>query len=124
MDGEGVQLAFCPLLWRANGGRTDEKGKPVFGGGEMTRGVCTRAYDCDSCGHMQEELSHHPPGTVWWVCPACTSRLKKRSRGIGDHLHLPGFYTEGECQNPSCHREDKHSGFLQLILGDIRKESG
>lgn len=92
----------------------------------MVRGACTRAYDCDTCSLMQEELAKLPVNDSWWICPDCTSRVKSRSRGRGAHLTLPGFYTEGYCQNPNCQREgdEKYTGFLQLVLGDIRLESG
>lgn len=121
-----MQQAFCPLLWRANGGAFNADGTPRHS--EQSeypiRGLCTRAYDCDSCELMMEELTYHAPYTVWWCCPDCISDLKKKSAGRGLHLSLPGFYTEGTCWNPSCQREGRYSVLLQLVLGDIRKEGG
>lgn len=86
--------------------------------------MCTATFDCDQCELLQAELVYHAPETVWWCCPSCISQLKSRTKGRGVHLHLPGFYTEGRCQNPNCGRdeEDRYSILLQLILGDIRKE--
>jgi hypothetical protein len=123
MDGEGVQQAFCPLLWRANGGKLNARGLPVITD-EPIRGMCTRAYDCFTCELMQEELSFYQPGTVWWLCPECVARIKSRRDIRGQHIKLLGFYTEGECQNAHCHRADRHSPILQLLLGDIYKEGG
>lgn len=125
MDEDGVPQAFCPLLWRANGGAFDNKGVPLKGE-DPVRGYCTRPYDCADCEHMQQELSFHPPDQVWWICPRCVAQLKSRRNQRGRHLLLPGYYTEGCCQNPLCKREgeSKNSPFLQLVIGDIRKESG
>lgn len=127
MDGDGVQQAFCTLLWRANGGEVDKRGQPIFRRKEEPiRGYCTRAYDCYTCSLMQEELRNYPPDHVTWVCPDCASHLKKRARGVGAHLVMPGFYTEGYCQSPFCRREPEArlSPILQVVIGDIRKEGG
>lgn len=125
MDGDGVQQAFCILLWRANGGAVDANGKPQFKS-DPVRGICTRAYDCSTCGLMQQELRFQKPFESWWVCPSCASTLKSRRDAKGEHLQLLGFYTEGECQSPACTREGeyKFSILLQLVLGDIREEIG
>ena len=130
MDGDGVKQAFCLLKWRASGGAFDSVGRPVLpkpdpnGEEVVIVGYCTRAYDCYDCEFMQHELSFHPPHLVAWVCPPCVSKLKSRRDEKGSHLQAPGYYTEGQCQNPTCTREDRHSSFLQLIIGDIRKEGG
>lgn len=130
MDGDGIKQAFCPLKWRASGGAFDPRGRPVLpmlsqlSEDAVIVGYCTRAYDCYTCEFMQQELSYHSPSLLHWVCPACVPKLKSRRDGLGSHLSLPGYYTEGECQNPGCTREDRHSGFLQLVFGDIGKESG
>ncbi len=129
MSVKGVQLSFCPLLWRATGGAFDSEGHPAVprdNDGNLI-GNCDEAFECDACEIMQHELAMHPPGTVWWCCTNCVSNLKSRTTGRGLHLLLPGFYSEGYCQNPTCPREgteDAAFSFLQLVIGDIRKESG
>lgn len=131
MDGDGIKQAFCLLKWRASGGAFNADGRPVLpkvdpDDDAVIVGCCTRAYDCYSCEFMQQELSYHPADRANWVCPSCISRLKSRRDGLGLHLALAGYYTEGWCQNPTCCREgdERFSSFLQLVLGDIRKESG
>jgi predicted nucleic acid-binding Zn ribbon protein len=130
MDGDGIKQAFCLLKWRASGGAFDAEGRPVLptdlpdDEDRVIVGYCTRAYDCYSCEFMQQELAHHPADRVTWACPTCVARLKSRPNNRGLHLTLAGYYTEGQCQAPSCIREDRHSCFLQLVLGDVRKESG
>lgn len=121
MDGDGIPQAFCPLLWKANGGSFNANGTPRLPVLEQDyiRGNCTEPYDCDTCGFLQEELTLHPRWA--WCCQPCVSRLKKRTAGRGDHLRLAGFYTDRFCQNPRCSTPGEER-WLQLVLGDILKE--
>jgi hypothetical protein len=123
MDEDGVPLAFCPLLWRSNGGRFDERGRPLIEAA-LVRGNCTRPYDCSDCEHMRLELSYHPQDEIQWVCPQCASLLKNRRDLVGKNLLMPGYFTEGICESVLCRREEeaKHSSFLQLVIGKIKKE--
>jgi len=110
-DGEGGKEAFCLLLWKYNGGVVtpalgilrhsfDQEGLlPKY-----VRGYCTRPGDCFSCPTMQEEIAKHVPGKALWVCSDCVDVLLESSRSAGLPFHLPGYYTEGQCQNPGCPR--------------------
>lgn len=123
---EGVKEAFCLLLWSANGGRVNQLGKPVFDKSGQVRGSCSTPYDCFGCALMQQELSRHPPGYAFWVCPACVSVIVKQAKAGGASFHLPGHFTEGQCQYEYCDRPARVEGeeqlpprfsrFLQLII--------
>lgn len=123
---EGVKEAFCLLLWAETGGRIDAKGQPIFGSGAPARGVCTEPYDCYGCPLMQKELARHPEGHAFWVCPACVSYLAKDAKAREVSFHLPGHYSEGQCQYAECTRPERVEGgeqlparfsrFLQLII--------
>lgn len=123
---EGAKEAFCLLLWAENGGKVDRKGRPLFGASGPTRGHCTTPYDCYGCTLMQREIARHPTGYAFWVCPACVTVLAKEAKAIGQPFHLPGHFTEGQCQYAGCTRPERTEGgeelpprfsrFLQLII--------
>ena len=119
---DGAKEAFCPLLWRANGGAINRNGNPILGRNSDTRGYCTRPYDCYSCEVMQVELSQVPVNMQHWLCPGCISSLCEYAKEIGNKLNIPGFYSEGECQSIVCIREETEtrvSILLQLVLGSL-----
>jgi hypothetical protein len=123
---EGGKEAFCLLLWIANGGRVDSKGRPLFGSSGHARGNCATPYDCYGCELMQRELSQHAVGYAFWVCPECASVLVKDAKNRGVSFRLPGHFTEGQCQHVGCTRPERAEGevvlpprfsrFLQLII--------
>lgn len=123
---EGSKEAFCLLLWLANGGKVNAKGKPIFQADSRARGYCSTPYDCYSCVLMRRELAEHPEGSAFWVCPACVSVLAKDAKTCGLSFHLPGHFTEGQCQYDGCTRPERTEGeealpprfsrFLQLII--------
>jgi hypothetical protein len=125
---EGVKEAFCLLLWAENGGKVDTRGRPAFNASGQTRGNCTTPYDCYGCALMQRELARHPVGYAFWVCPACVSVLAKDAKTREVSFHLPGHFTEGQCQYEGCTRPERVEGdeqlpprfsrFLQLIIYD------
>ena len=110
-DGEGGKEAFCLLLWQYNGGAItpelrilryalDQEGLIQ----KYVRGYCTRPMDCFSCPTMREELAKHAPGKTLWVCSDCAAALIEVARSSDLPYHLPGYYSEGQCQNPECPR--------------------
>jgi hypothetical protein len=101
---EGVKEAFCPLLMQVSGA-----------------GYCDKPFDCASCEVMRYALSGYPEEDKHWICPTCIDEIS-RSR---IPVHVPGYYTEGYCQNPACSREGmgdrppRYSILLQLVLGRL-----
>lgn len=75
---------------------------------------------------MQREIACYPTGYAFWVCPACVTVLAKEAKAIGQPFHLPGHFTEGQCQYAGCTRPERTEGgeelpprfsrFLQLII--------
>ena len=110
--------AFCPILWQANGGLFNKKGRPIFNG-DGIEGNCRNPGDCAYCKYMQASLlSLSDQGIAsLWVCPACVSEIRESARENNITYRFPGFYTEGFCQRPLCSRvgDDKLSIVLQLI---------
>lgn len=126
---EGAKEAFCLLLFISNGGRVDDKGRPVFARGVAARGLCAEPVDCYQCSLMQQEIARHPPGHAFWVCPACLTQVVKKAKKDGVPHHVTGHYTEGHCQYVGCERPPRQEGneelargysrFLQLFIGDV-----
>ncbi len=117
--------AFCLLLWQRNGGKVSPTGRVYLDTDqEFVRGRCTNPADCFQCGVMQEALAkitaqgiHHI-----WVCPNCASVVSKEVKEGAVSAKLPGYFTEGYCQRPSCERaaddpdpEARKSILLQLL---------
>ena len=136
-DGDNLKFSFCLLLWRYNGGQVtpdlkqlsrafDLSGEPLV---KYVRGYCTRAYDCFTCETMQEEIASHPQGEAIWVCPSCVGPAVKAAKAAGVPYHLPGHYTEGQCQYKHCDRPPYmdngverpagYSPYLQILFGPI-----
>jgi hypothetical protein len=127
--------AFCLLLWVHQGGRVDEKGRPVRVRGVRASGNCDAPDDCYRCQLMQQEISRHPPGHAIWVCPDCIGDVVKVAKGKEVSYYLAGHYTEGQCQYMGCVRPPRleydeaaesivekprgYSRFLQLFIGDV-----
>lgn len=112
---------FCPLLWQANGGLLDHKGWPIVGD-DPVRGRCFEPGDCDRCELMQGVLSNLAAQgiTSLWICPSCVGVVCREAKETGINIRLPGFYSEGPCQRPKCHRAEqgehnRYSAILQLL---------
>lgn len=131
-EGEKSEAGFCLLLWAYNGGQVGPNG-PIFSSrSSPSIGYCAEPTDCFSCPLMQQEMAKHPPGTVNWVCPSCIPEVIKLAKEKGISIHIPGHYTEGQCQFVNCSRGARteevpqhqevpvgYSRLLQLIVGDI-----
>lgn len=129
MEGEGVKLAFCPVLWKSNGGPMDPQGHPVISPREEdnVRGYCTKGFDCALCPLLQNELSYVAPENKLWVCSDCVKDLMRLGKELQTKLITPGYYSEGFCQSPTCSRPNRtepgeelqarHSILLQLLIG-------
>jgi hypothetical protein len=130
-EGEGQGEAFCLLLWAANGGNIDGRGRPTRERDQYSRGNCTRPHDCYTCPLLQNELALHPPEEVFWACPQCIAEIAKEAKKQKMSLRLPGYYTEGQCQYKGCTRPARvedgvelppgFSRFLQVVLGPFNK---
>jgi len=110
---------------------------------------CSKPWDCFDCPLMQQELSNHAPNELMWVCPSCITEVIKIAKSKGIPFHVPGHYTEGQCQYEGCTRPQRteygdddpkflvdpllpwanedlverpagYSKLLQLFIGDIR----
>jgi hypothetical protein len=94
MDSDGKEdvKEFCVLLFIENGGRVDERGRPVS---SISVGYCSDPGDCFSCQLMQKELAQQPPGTAIWVCPACIGEVIKLGQGEGDSLQCSRSFHRG-----------------------------
>lgn len=113
--------AFCPVLWQANGGKLRKDGSPIYTN-EFIVGNCREPGDCDTCNLMQGVLANLASQgvTCLWICPACAGHVHDSAKTHGIEMKMPGFYTEGLCQRPQCHRgevgnEARYSSLLQLI---------
>lgn len=123
---EGAKESFCLLLWVANGGRLNAKGRPQFKKAESIRGYCSSPSDCSGCVLMQKEIAQYPIGRAFWVCPDCLTTLIKDAKARNLSFRLPGHYTEGQCQHAGCsrpaytlgeiERPSRYSIFLQVII--------
>jgi hypothetical protein len=137
-----VKIAFCPILFTANGGKFDELGRPLFEDG--VRALCDRPYDCLSCSYMQQQIqSLYADGwtLITWECFKCIEVTKYRDKfnpetrmfepvGLPMEVRLPGFFQEGRAYDATnrpdysneipyltgCTRCGVESSFLQLVL--------
>jgi len=109
---------FCPILWQANGGKVRDNGSPIFDG-DLVRGRCREPGDCDHCTFMRHSLMAIASQgvTSLWICPSCVGQISNSARELGLEVKLPGFYSEGFCQRPQCHRngDERYSIVLQLL---------
>ena len=109
---------FCPILWQANGGTFRPNGSIIFTG-DMIQGRCRNPGDCDRCEFMQRSLTTLASQgvTSLWICPSCVGQIRPIARELGLQTKFPGFYTEGYCQRPQCHKEgeERYSPILQLL---------
>ena len=114
--------AFCPLLWQANGGHLDQKGQPIFSN-DLVRGRCHEPGDCTRCELMYKMLVNLASQGVTsiWICSSCAGVVYDEAEELGIDVRLPGFYSEGACQRPKCHRgeqwgdQGRYSSLLQLL---------
>ncbi len=125
---EGSKQAFCMLLWINNGGTVNHRGQPLATGPGRVTGNCTTPFDCYSCALMQQELINlNKAGKqTIWVCPSCLDEVIKQMKNNSQFFHLPGHFTEGQCQYDLCQRTErlegadiipsKYSRFLQLLI--------
>jgi len=125
VEGEKAPPEFCLLLWATRGGRIGSRGEPIFSSLATSAGYCDNPTDCAGCPLMQEEIAKHPEGKTWWLCPDCLDDAVTSSKEKGTTYHIPGHYTEGQCQNPNCARpgyfdlEPRYSPILQLFIGNL-----
>lgn len=122
-----VRVAFCPLLFKHNGGQF-KNGKPVL---EPTRsgyirGRCDAPYDCGECPLLSAFLHKKQQDgyTIGWECTTCVVETKKIPR------ELPGYYQSGRLrESPTetllvdedrpldgCTRCGKGTSLLQAVL--------
>lgn len=95
-----MKLAPCPIL----ASRED-------------RLWCEKPHDCFQCEYLQDWIEQSfPKDSTIWLCPDCA---KDRT-----DVTLLGFYTEGECQNPSCIRDDGTEGARHSILLQVAQVKG
>lgn len=110
--------AFCPILWQANGGVIGPNGSISHTDGPI-RGRCRNPGDCDRCTYMQQSLvTLTSQGvTSLWICSSCAGQVRNLARDLNIETRLPGFFTEGFCQRPQCHKvgEARYSSILQLL---------
>lgn len=119
-----VRVAFCPILFEANGGQLTSGGLPVLDGAAV-RGRCDTAYDCGQCGLLHAKLPQSHDTQVGWECIPCLTQTKDVPR------LLPGFYQSGRDPTtieghpdfdpdrptlPGCTRCGAQSSFLQLVI--------
>lgn len=126
-----VRMAFCPILFAANGGTFDEKGLPIFNQQDKrtwVAGKCSKPHDCGECSLLHEWVNGlmAQGWTVGWECIHCL----KETKAEGDKRILPGFYQasrfRGAPENyveaepkkaiAGCTRCGWGSSFLQLVL--------
>lgn len=138
-----VMVAPCPILFAVNGGRFDDKGRPIFDDAESDgvspRAKCSRAYDCGTCSLLHNEISYiQLKGWVsGWECVKCIEDTKIPDKENGVTRKYGEFYQAGrapwadpfggslgEFDNsdpdntpvPGCTRCGWQSSFLQLIM--------
>lgn len=126
-----VKVAFCKLLYAANGGEFNKLGLPIKGKVRV-RGRCDAAYDCVSCPLMMEwlALTQSQGWRSGWECLKCLSDTRDEDLAIGVR-ELPGFFSAGRSPDLSpededfdpdrpilwgCTRCGWESSFLQLVL--------
>jgi hypothetical protein len=103
-----VRLAFCPILFGANGGQFDARGKPLFE--EGVRGTCDMPFDCGQCPHMSRwlQVCVDQGWVVGWECQACLKNeepqlgedgnweaFREERRRLRESRKIPGFYQSG-----------------------------
>ena len=126
------RLAFCSLLFAANGGRFNDHNKPILDG---TRGTCDEPFDCGDCPFMKSWIANLST-QGWFATWACTDCVKSLSReekyrkwkGLDRLIYVPGYFTSAsrpenntesyritrtECE--LCH-DWSDTSFLQLVL--------
>jgi hypothetical protein len=122
-----VRVAFCPLLFAHNGGRFDERGRPIFAGGDCeqprydsngeqidyvdpvpVRGKCNRPVDCNECALMAEwvEARVDEGWDVGWECPDCLKESERYERDNPEvERFVPGFFQAG--RSPDLEEQDE-----------------
>lgn len=127
-DAEGRKLAFCLLLFQANGGTVSDDYRIDPSSDEAIPGLCKDPTDCDTCEYMQREISLHDPQEVTWACPNCVWKILRWARQYHVRIAVPGHYSEGICEYPWCDRPEnevtgdppRFSVFRQVVFGAIR----
>lgn len=132
-----VRVAFCPLLFAANGGQFTPLGLPIFdpreyvseedperglGGDEVyysPRGKCDEPWDCGTCPLMRQwiEGKLSEGWDVNWECIGCVKASQRLDKDADLERQLPGFFQGTDhpsltgCSSCGC-----RSSFLQLVL--------
>lgn len=118
-----VKVAFCPILFGANGGQFTTLGLPIFdpreyvteeedmglGGddGSTPGGNCDEPWDCGVCMYMRQWIEgiQREGWSVGWECLRCvTDSWKYERRNKEVERMLPGFFQSG--RHPDRSSED------------------
>ena len=118
------RVAWCNLLWTANGGKVEDNGLPILSPYmDSARGYCDRAVDCNECLLLQKFCDEQRSlgRNILWECATCAF-----TPAPGELRAVPGYYTSllwatndernTEKLDPICLRCGRESAFLQLVL--------
>ena len=95
-----IRVAFCPLLFSANGGEFDQKGRPIFRqlqeARKFIRGKCDEAYDCGECELLVRWCNERAAEGfhIGWECVHCLKETKAVPRWT------PKFYQSSKYRGP------------------------
>lgn len=108
------KVAFCPILFGANGGRFDSTGKPIVDG--TVAGLCDSPFDCGTCPHLQAWVSKQAGKRTRWECYQCVTKDKTK-----EGRELPGFYQSAPSQGiRGCAGCGRESSLLQLVFEKVK----
>lgn len=116
-----VKVAFCPILYAANGGKFVNGREPLHGNAvpdfkAQVRSLCDRAFDCGQCSYLHQEIARDVYKHLFksWECAKCIKETKHRQVfdattrqwnwvGIPGERFLPGFFQAGRKKVPPDH---------------------
>lgn len=120
-----TKTAFCPLYFRAHGGRFTEKGLPIFTADEEDEnapGMCGRAFDCGTCSLMVNWIPEMVGWSAGWECDGCLKETFLQDKEAKTERWLPGFYHSSQPDEQAqgfisgCTRCGWPGSFLQLVF--------
>jgi hypothetical protein len=144
--GHPVRVAWCKILFGANGGRFTGWGMPIFANEIMdvtddgyvqqmpVRGKCDRAFDCIECWALNDWLKIliNDGWEHGWECDKCLRETQKPDRQNNIQRQVQGIYQAGRKKGTppedkwnfdddfplleGCTRCGWQSSFLQLVL--------